>query len=252
MSNWGNDFKDKVIIVTGAASGIGKETAIKFWEEGAKVLATDVNYEKLVELAEAKENMIAMKVDMGNGEEIEDMIDRAMDEFGDIDVLVNNAGVNPFTPLVVQSEEDWDNVMNINVKGLFLAIKEVLPIFIEKSKGNIINVTSIMSMVAGFGQVPYNASKGAAKLLTQGTAVDCAEYGIRCNAVAPGMIETGLTTNMFKDDQRRAWFVEKIPRGRIGKPEDIANAILFLASDKSDYVNGTTLVVDGGMITTRG
>jgi len=252
MSNWGNDFKDKVIIVTGAASGIGYETAVKFWEEGAKVLATDINYEKCVALAEGKDNMVAMKVDMGNGEDIEDMIDRAMDEFGDIDVLVNNAGVNPFAPLVVQSEEDWDNVMNINAKGLFLAAKEVIPVFIKKKKGNIINVTSIMSMVAGFGQTPYNASKGAAKMLTQGISVDCAEYGIRCNAVAPGMIETGLTTNMFKDDQRRAWFVEKIPRGRIGKPEDIANAILFLASDKSDYVNGTTLVVDGGMITTRG
>lgn len=252
MSNWGNDFKDKVIIVTGAASGIGKETAIKFWEEGAKVLATDINYEKVAAVTEGKENMIAMKVDMGNGEDIEEMIDKAMDEFGDIDVLVNNAGVNPFAPLVVQSEEDWDNVMNVNAKGLFLAVKEILPIFIQKKKGNIINVTSIMSMVAGFGQMPYNASKGAAKLLTQGVAVDCAEYGIRCNAVAPGMIETGLTTNMFKDDQRRAWFVEKIPRGRIGRPEDIANTIMFLASDKSDYVNGTTFVVDGGMIATRG
>jgi len=252
MSNWGNDFKDKVVIVTGAASGIGYETAMKFWEEGAKVLATDINYDACEKMAENKENMVALKVDMGNGDDIENMIDTAMDEFGDIDVLVNNAGINPFAPLVVQSEEDWDNVMNVNAKGLFLAVKEVIPIFIQKKKGNIINVTSIMSMVAGFGQMPYNASKGAAKLLTQGVAVDCAEYGIRCNAVAPGMVETGLTTNMFKDDQRRAWFVEKIPRSRIGKPEDIANAILFLASDKSDYVNGTTLVVDGGMIATRG
>lgn len=252
MSNWGNDFKDKVVIVTGAASGIGFETADAFYKEGAKVLATDINYEQCAKWAKGKENVIAMKVDMGNGDDIEEMIDKAMDEFGDIDILVNNAGVNPFAPIIVQTEEDWDNVMNINAKGVFRSIKEVLPIFIEKKKGNIINVTSIMSMVAGFGQMPYNASKGAAKLITQGVAVDCAEYGIRCNAVAPGMIETGLTTNMFKDDERRAWFVEKIPRGRIGRPQDIANAIMFLASDKSDYVNGTTLVVDGGMIATRG
>jgi len=137
--------------------------------------------------------------------------------------------------------------MGINGRAMYLVSRAVVPIMMEHDSGSIVNITSIMGEFAGIAQSIYNASKGAAKMLTQGIAKDLGSTGIRCNAVAPGMIQTGLTENMFADEGQRAWFEERIPMGRVGRPEEIAKAVLFLASDEASYITGATLRVDGGM-----
>lgn len=248
-------LKDKVALVTGAASGIGKATALLFSDEGASVAVCDLNFEgcqEVVEEIKVKGGQAkAFKLDVASMDSVDEVVDGVVDEFNDIDILVNNAGVNPFSPFIVAQEEEFDHVMAVNAKGIFNCCKAVVPLMIEKKYGKIVNVTSIMSIIAGFGQSAYNASKGAAKLLTQGIAVDLAEYGINVNAVAPGMVRTGLTTGMFSDQDRVKWFEERIPLRRIGTPEDIAPSILFLCTEEASFITGTTLVVDGGMITTR-
>jgi 3-oxoacyl-[acyl-carrier protein] reductase len=141
--------------------------------------------------------------------------------------------------------------MDINVRGMFFFSRAVLPTMMDKDYGKIVNITSIMGEVAGQGQSIYNTSKGAAKMMTQGIAVDCSGYHINVNAVAPGMVLTGLTHNMLSDSDQTVYFLEKIPQRRIGEPDDIANAILFLSSDEASYIHGETLRVDGGMLCTR-
>ncbi len=248
-------FKDKVAIVTGGGSGIGEAAAKLFAREGASVTVADWNGEGAERVA-AEINAeggkaIAIKVDVSNADQVETLVDQTLDAFGTIHILVNNAGINPVSPFIVATEDELDRVLGVNIKGIFLCSKAVVPIMIDNMYGKIINVTSIMSIIAGFGQSAYNASKGGAKLLTQGMAIDLAEYGINVNAVAPGMVKTGLTRGISADATRRAWFEEKIPMKRMGEPDDIALPILFLASDDARYIHGETLVVDGGMIATR-
>lgn len=244
-------LKGKTAIVTGAASGIGRATALLFAKEGAAVTIADWNEEGIkaveAEIRALGGEVVALKVDVSNPDDILEMVDATLDAFDRIDILVNNAGINPFSPFIVAEEDEFEKVLAVNAKGIFYACKEVVPVMIEQSYGKIINVTSIMSFSAGFGQSAYNASKGAAKMLTQGLTMDLAEYGINVNAVAPGMVRTGLTTGMFSDKKRTEYFEDRIPCGRIGEPEEIAGAILFLATDEARYINGHTLVVDGGM-----
>jgi NAD(P)-dependent dehydrogenase (short-subunit alcohol dehydrogenase family) len=170
-----------------------------------------------------------------------------IEKYSVIDVLVNNAGIGQFNPFPTLSEEEWDAVLDINAKGIFRFSKAVVPNMMENGGGSIVNVTSIMGEFAGIAQSAYNASKGAAKMLTQGMAKDLAECNIRVNAVAPGMVLTGLTRNMFSNDDQRKWFEDKIPMARVGQPEEIAGAIVFLASEDASYITGATLRVDGGM-----
>ncbi len=242
---------NKVAIITGAASGIGRAAALLFAREGARLTIVDWNEEGIKAVAEEVKalgaEVIALKVDVSDEDQITMMVDETLDAYDTVDILVNNAGINPFSPFIVVEEEEFDNVLGVNVKGIYYACKEVVPVMIENLYGKIINVTSIMSFSAGFGQSSYNASKGAAKMLTQGLTMDLAEYGININAVAPGMVRTGLTKGMFSDAKRTEYFEDRIPAGRIGEPEDIAAAILFLATDEASYINGHTLVVDGGM-----
>jgi NAD(P)-dependent dehydrogenase (short-subunit alcohol dehydrogenase family) len=179
------------------------------------------------------------------------MVQLAVDNFGTVDILVNNAGINPFCPFIILQEDDWQRTIDVNLTGAYRCAKAVMGIMTEKMYGKIVNVTSIMSIIAGKGQTAYNASKGGMKLLTQGMCVDLAEYGINVNAVGPGMVVTGLTNELFKNEQRKKWFEEKIPARRIGQPMDIAPAVLFLASDEASYIHGETIFVDGGMLATR-
>ena len=249
-------FSDKMAIVTGAASGIGAETALKFGYEGAKLAICDINQEGLDTTKKALEEMgaecLSMLVDQQHQEQVDRFLQAVLEEFGTIDILVNNAGTGQFVPFAFIENEEYDRVMDINVRGMFFFCRGVLPTMMDNDYGKIVNITSIMSVVAGQGQSIYNTSKGAAKMMTQGIAVDVSGYNINVNAVGPGMVLTGLTQNMLGDPDQAEWFIEKIPQRRIGKPEDIAAAILFLSSDEAAYIHGTTLFVDGGMISTRG
>lgn len=248
-------FEGKVAIITGASSGIGQATAISFGQEGAKLMICDINVEALettrLKVLDTGAECLALKVDVRSQSDVENCIQSTLDAYQTIDILVNNAGTGQFVPFAMMENEEYDRVMDINVRGMFYFSRGVLPTMMDNDYGKIVNITSIMGEVAGQGQSIYNTSKGAAKMMTQGIAVDCSGYNINVNAVAPGMVLTGLTKNMLGDEDQVVYFLEKIPKRRIGTPEDIAAAILFLSSDEADYIHGATLHVDGGMICTR-
>lgn len=250
-------LKDKVAIITGAGSGIGQASAIMFAREGAKVAIVDYNIKGAEETAkqindEIKSNVaIALKVDISKEDQVDQMVKTTVEQFGTVDILVNNAGINEFIPFPLVQPDDVRKIMDVNFMGSFLCVKAVLPIMTEKMYGKIVNVTSVMSIIAGKGQAAYNCSKGALKMLTQAMAFDLGCYNITVNAVGPGMTRTTLTKQLFANPDRVKWFEEKIPLGRLGNPEDIAPAVLFLASDESSYITGETIFVDGGMLATR-
>lgn len=248
-------FEGKVAIITGASSGIGQATAISFGQEGAKLMICDINVEALettrLKVLDTGAECLALKVDVRSQSDVENCIKSTLDAYQTIDILVNNAGTGQFVPFAMMENEEYDRVMDINVRGMFYFSRGVLPTMMDNDYGKIVNITSIMGEVAGQGQSVYNTSKGAAKMMTQGIAVDCSGYNINVNAVAPGMVLTGLTKNMLGDEDQVVYFLEKIPKRRIGTPEDIAAAILFLSSDEASYIHGATLHVDGGMICTR-
>ena len=215
-------------------------------------MITDYNKDKLQVTKELIEaigcDVEAMVFDIRDETKIDELVAKTVEKWGTIDVLVNDAGVGQFNPFPTTSVDEWDSIVGINAKAMYLMCRAVVPIMLDQDNhGNIVNITSIMGEFAGIAQSIYNASKGAAKMLTQGIAKDLGSTGIRCNAVAPGMVQTGLTENMFADDTQRSWFEERIPLGRVGRPEEIADAVLFLASDAARYITGTTLRVDGGM-----
>ncbi|NNJ11893.1 SDR family oxidoreductase [Chloroflexales bacterium ZM16-3] len=249
-------FHNKVAIVTGASSGIGRATAISLAREGARlVICADRNVDGLEEtrsaIAELEAECLAMRVDVRSQEQIEACVQATLERFGTIDILVNNAGTGQFAPFASMENDEYDRVMDINLRGTFYLCRAVLPTMMKNDYGKIVNVTSVMGEVAAQGQSVYNASKGAAKLLTQGIAVDVTGSNINVNAVAPGMVVTNMTQRMFANEKMERFFTERIPKRRIGQPEDIAPAILFLCSDEASYIHGTTLVVDGGMLCTR-
>lgn len=250
-------FKDKVAIVTGASSGIGRATAIALAREGAKVVICAArNVDGLEQTrgacADLDADCLALRVDQREQAQVEDCVQQTLDRFGTIDILVNNAGTGQFAPFAMMENDEYDRVMDTNLRGVFYFCRAVLPTMMDRDYGKIVNVTSVMGEVAAQGQSVYNASKGAAKLLTQGIAVDVSGYNINVNAVAPGMVVTNLTERMFADENMERWFIDRIPKGRIAQPEDLSGPILFLCSEEATYIHGTTLVVDGGMLCTRG
>lgn len=249
-------FRDKIAVITGASSGIGQATALQFGREGAKVaICSSRNMDGLEETRSALEKLdvecLAMRVDVSSQAGIDAFMQAILERFGTVDILVNNAGTGQYVAFSVMENEEYDRVMDINVRGPFMLSRAVLPIMMDKDYGKIVNVTSVMGEIAAQGQSIYNASKGAAKLMTQGIAVDVTGYNINVNAVAPGMVITKLTERMFSDEDSANYFIDRIPKRRIGVPDDIATAILFLCSDEASYIHGTTLVVDGGLLCTR-
>lgn len=242
----------KVALITGAASGQGAEEVRVFAREGAKIIATDLQEAMLNELISSineqyGEVAIALKHDVANEEHWMEAIANAADTFGKIDILVNNAGVSGRVhDLESITLEEWNFVMNINALGNFLGMKHVVPKMKENSGGSIINISSIAG-INGYGMLtPYAASKGANRLLSKGGANQLGPDNIRVNSIHPGFIETPMIEQYTSSEEARGFLESQIPLRRLGKPVDVANAVLFLASDESSFMTGAELIIDGG------
>jgi len=242
-------LKDKVAVITGGARGIGKAAVIKFCEEGAKVVIWDLLEQEgsnlVKELNEKGYSCIFQKVDVTNQQSVEEAVKRIIDEFKQIDILINNAGITRDATLLKMTEEQWQQVLNVNLTGVFNCTKAVAPFMVERGKGKIINTSSVVALYGNFGQSNYVATKSGIIGITKVWARELGRKGIKVNAVAPGFIETEMVQTM--PEKILQMMREKTPLGRLGKPEDIANAYLFLASDEADFINGAVLSVDGGI-----
>ncbi|MBV6440900.1 MAG: SDR family oxidoreductase [Haliscomenobacteraceae bacterium CHB4] len=248
-----NRLPNKVAIVTGAAGGMGESIARLFAEEGASVLATDIQFEKMnawVQEARGQKLPIAcIGHDVTSWSDWQKVVEKALQLYGKIDILVNNAGVyQPLETTEGTSLERWNKILAINATSAFLGAKAALPHLKKSGKGAIVNVSSIAGMVGGNG-APYSASKAAMRLLTKDQAVEFASFGIRVNSIHPGGVLTPMTENILPADalERSAMMKAMCPLGRIGEAIEIAYGALFLASDEASYVTGTELVIDGGM-----
>lgn len=242
-------LKDKVAIITGAGSGFGRATSVLFAKEGAKVVAVDLNEEAANEtvklISDNQGDAIAVKADVSNENDVEGFINKAIEKYGKLDILFNNAGI--YAPGTVESTsiEDWTKSLDVNTTALFIACKLAMPHLIE-SKGSIINTASAAALIGFSDAIAYATSKGAVVSFSRAIAVDYADKGVRCNVICPGTGETGMTKELLEVDAIRDGFTSPIPMKRLGKPEDVAGAALFLASDYASYVTGHTLPVDGG------
>ena len=246
------NLKGKVALVTGGGRGIGRATALAFADAGADVVIASRKLPELepvaAEIKAKGKRGLVVATHMAKIEELKNLVEKVMAEFGRIDILFNNAGINPYAgPLMKIEEWAWDVIMNVNVKGLFFLSQLVAPIMREQGGGNIINASSIGGMRPS-GHGVYGASKAAVIMLTQSMAKEWGQYGIRVNAIAPGSIKTRFTEILWKDQAKAAQLAKNFALGRLGEPEDIARVALFLASDASSYITGTTILVDGGQL----
>jgi len=246
------DLSNKIAIITGGGSGIGRGIARMFASLGASVVVADVELaaaeEVVAELEEQGYPALAVEVDVQDAEQVEAMLQATLERFGGVDVLVNSAGVGTESPIIEMLEEEWDWVLGVNLKGVFLTTRAVARWWIENGRrGKIINLSSINESVPLAGETHYCASKGGVMMFTRAAALELAPYGIHVNALAPGMIETALTEEVTMIPELRAAHLKQVPFGRFGQPEDVAKAAAFLASEWSDWITGHSLAVDGGM-----
>jgi NAD(P)-dependent dehydrogenase (short-subunit alcohol dehydrogenase family) len=250
------DLKGKVVIITGARRGMGRSHAIAFAKEGAKVVVCDISLEdceKVVkEIKKLGGEAMAVKCDVSKKEEVEEMVRKTIEKWGRIDVLVNNAAIAQFKPFLELTEQDWDRTMNINLKGYFLCAQACAKEMIKQKSGVIINIASIAMGQVGIGfpnLVHYVASKGGVVGMTEALALELAPFNIRVNSVSPGVIDTPMVDPVRADKQTLEGILMKIPMRRMGKPEEVSNLVLFLASDASSYMTGSNVVIDGGWLT---
>ena len=248
-------LEGKTALVTGAASGIGLQTSIRLAEEGALVMMTDINHEEGLQQAEKLgANATFLKLDITEEEEWISVLDETVKRFDRLDILVNSAGMVLIADVEQITLEDWRKVHAVNLDGTFLGCKHGVRVMKEFGAGSIINLSSVSGMIGGFNLAAYNSSKGAVRMLTKSVALHCARagYGIRCNSIHPTFIETPMLESLIRDspdpEKARQTLVRQVPLRRIGKPDDVANMIVYLASDESTFVTGTEMVIDGGVI----
>lgn len=245
-------LEGKTAIVTGGGTGIGRSIALTFAAAGANVVVcsrTLANLEKVAEEVKALgRRSLAVRTDVTQKTDVDNMVQRVMDEFGAIDILVNDAGVWLEGEVLDFSEEAWDRTMDINIKGCYLCCQAVGKKMVERKRGNIISIASTNSFVSGKEEAPYSASKAGMVMLIRGLAKELVSYNIRVNAVAPGWVRTEMSREIWSQPESEYTKQEmaRIPMGRLAEPSDVANAALFLASDLSSYITGATIVVDGG------
>jgi 3-oxoacyl-[acyl-carrier protein] reductase len=249
-------LKDKVTIVTGGARGIGREIALLFAKEGSDIAIFDVNHQQLEQTqkeiqacrdkAGIAPTVLAFVVDVTKSDQVEASINKTLDKFGKIDILINNAGINRDALLIKMSEQDWDSVLNINLKGTFNCSKAVCKIMMKQRSGRIVNIASIIGIMGNVGQVNYAASKAGIIGLTKSLAKELASRNINVNAIAPGFIETDMTAKLPLEIREQ--LLKLIPVGKLAQPMEVAKSALFLSSELSDYITGQVIQVDGGML----
>ncbi|MDK0787311.1 3-oxoacyl-[acyl-carrier-protein] reductase [Clostridium perfringens] len=244
-------LKDKVAIVTGGTRGIGRAIALKLADHGANIVInyrnSDKEAEELKAILEGKGvKVLTVKCDISNFEDSKNLMDKCKEVFGKIDILVNNAGITKDTLIMRMKEEDFDNVIDVNLKGTFNCAKHASAIMLKQRFGKIINMTSVVGIAGNAGQVNYAASKAGVIGLTKSLAKELGSRGITVNAVAPGFINTDMTASLSEKVKEEA--SKNIPLKRLGDPEDVANLVGFLASDASNYITGQVINVDGGMV----
>ncbi len=244
-------LKGKTAVVTGSGRGLGKSIALRLASMGANIVLNDIAASDAIdataeEFKAAGYNVAVTKGDVRNPEDVKAMVETAVKTFGSLDVLVNNAGITKDKPMAMMSEEDWDLVLDINLKGAFLCTKAAAKVMIKQRSGKIVNIASVAGRYGNPGQANYSASKAGLIGLTKTTAKEFAPRGITCNAVAPGLIQSKMTDIL--PEEVRNNYLKNIPLGRFGTPEDVANVVAFLASEDSNYVTGQVIDIDGGLV----
>ena len=241
-----NDLKEKNIIVTGATGGIGNSIIKKLYDAGANILATGTRNEKLEELKKNFENIKVLKFDISQTDNLENFIEDATKQLGGkLDCLINNAGITQDNLAIRMSIDEWKKVIDVNLTSTFLISKFAVKKMLKNKKGKIINITSVVGHTGNLGQTNYTASKAGIVAMSKSLAIEYAKKNINVNCISPGFIKTAMTDKI--DEKFKDIIISKIPSARLGEPEDIANAVIFLASSFSDYINGETLHVNGGM-----
>ncbi len=245
-------LKGKVALITGSTRGIGKEFALGFAKEGADVIINGRNLEKAQAVAKEMESLgarsVAIGADVSSSQDVTRMVEEAINTFGKIDILVNNAGVNPFILEAEKiKEEGWDQVLDVNLKGVFLCCQAVARKMIKQGGGKIINISSAAGILGEQGLLPYCVSKAGVMTLTRILAYEWSKYNVTVNAIAPGLVAGGMNTPILNKEILVSGLTQQVPIKRLANPEEIVKIALFLASDDSAYINGTTLVADGGM-----
>jgi len=242
-------FEDRVAIVTGGSRGIGKQICLKLASEGAKIAIFDIEETLLKEVAEQIRHMgsevLLLRVDISDFEKVDRAVKEVIDRFGRIDILVNNAGVNEDKLLLRMREKDWDKVLQVNLKGTFNCLRAVIRTMVKQREGKIINISSVVGLRGNAGQANYAASKAGIIGLTKSAAKEVGRYGVIVNAIAPGFIDTPMTEKL--QEKEREMFTPQIPLGRMGKSEEVASLVAYLASDEANYITGEVIKIDGGM-----
>ncbi len=240
------NLKDKKIIVTGASGGIGNSIVEKLSNSGAKILATGTKIEKLEELKSKYKNINILKFDISQNTKIEEFVENATKELGgSLDCIVNNAGLTQDNLAIRMSFDEWKKVIDVNLTSTFLLSKYAIKKMLKNKSGKIVNITSVVGHTGNLGQANYTASKAGIIAMSKSLAIEYAKKNININCISPGFIKTAMTDKI--DEKFKELIISKIPSARLGEPEDIANVVLFLASDQSNYINGETIHVNGGM-----